>query len=629
MIEAMRSKAASWMAKILAFFLIIAFAAWGIEDMFRAVEPNTEVASIGGIDIPRDELSNQFTRLLRNMQAQLGPSFTTEQAVRMGLLDQTLDRLVDARLLTLEAKRLGLGSGEALVRQTILENPEFRGPGGAFDALRFREALSRQGLSEAGYVEVLRGDIMRGQIASALTAGSRVPKTLADTLYRYRNERRQAAVVLLPTGKPADIAAPTGAEIAEFHKKNPSLFTAPEYRKVTVLYLDPDVAAREIRPDPNRVREEFEYRKDIMSVPERRTLEQVLLQDEGKANKLVDAVAGGRDFLDAAKDIAGTAPTALGTLRKRDLPEKIADAAFALPKGKLGKPVKSPLGWHVIRVTEIQPGKTPKFEDVRAAIAKGMAREAAIDTLMKQTNKIDDMLAGGGSLADAGTVVGTRPIDVPAIAANGTGPDRKLIKGVPKDPEFLRTMFGLSVGEVSSVIETQNGGFFIVQINSVTPPELRPLSTVREDVVTAYKWRKLESAAEARAEKLLRRAKATTFASAAKDAGYEVKQSKPFSRFNRDPASPVSAELADTLFNAKRGDIVTAPGPNGMTVARLEKVIDARPGSNRAETESLGEELTAAIGNDTIAQLIAALRIQYPVTINRAAVDMVAGINNN
>jgi len=629
MIEAMRSKAASWMAKILAFLLIIAFAAWGIEDMFRAVEPNTEVASIGGIDIPRDELGDQFNRLLRNMQAQLGPSFSTEQAVRMGLLDQILDRLVDARLLTLEAKRLGLGSGEALVRQTIFENPEFRGPGGVFDPLRFRETLSQRGLSEAAYVEILRGDIMRGQIESALTAGSRVPKTLADTLYRYRNEQRQAAVVLLPTGKPADIAAPTRAEIAEFHKKNPSLFTAPEYREVTVLYLDPDVAAKEIRPDPKLVREEFEYRKDTMSVPERRTLEQILLQDEATANKLAEAVTGGRDFLDAAKDIAGTAPTALGTLRQRDLPEEIANTAFALAKGKVGKPVKSPLGWHVIRVTEIQPGKTPKFEDVRAGIAKQIAREAAVDTLIKQTNKIDDMLAGGGSLADAGVAVGTQPIDVPAIAANGTGPDRKLIKGVPKDPIFLRTMFGLSVGEVSSVIETQNGGFFIVRINSVTPPALRPLSTVRQDVVTAYKWRKIENAAEASAQKLLARAKATSLASAAKDAGYEIKQSKPFSRFNRDPASPVSAELADTLFNAKRGDIVTAPGPDGMTVARLEKVIDARPGSNKAETESLGEELAAAIGNDTIAQLIAALRVQYPVTINRAAVDIVAGISNN
>ena len=33
MIEAMRSKAASWIAKILALFLILSFAVWGIGDM--------------------------------------------------------------------------------------------------------------------------------------------------------------------------------------------------------------------------------------------------------------------------------------------------------------------------------------------------------------------------------------------------------------------------------------------------------------------------------------------------------------------------------------------------------------------------------------------------------------------
>lgn len=629
MIEAMRSKAASWVAKILALFLIVAFAAWGIEDMFRAVEPNTEAASVGGSDISREELSRQFTQELRAIQARLGPSFTREQAVRMGMLDQTLDRLVDTRLLMLEARRLGLGGGKELVRQTIMNSPQFRGPGGTFDPLRFREVLSQQGMSEAMYAQTLRSDIMRSQIAGAVAAGAQVPKVLADTLYRYRNERRQARLVLVPAGKEADIADPTPAEVAAFHKENPGLFTAPEYRAVTLLHLDPDEAAKEIRPDPARVRDEYEYRKETMSVPERRTLEQVLLQDEDKANDLVDAVEGGRDFVDAAKEIAGAAPIALGSLVKRDLPKEIADVAFALPQNKVSKPVKSALGWHVLRVTGIQPGRTPKFEEVRDQIAKELAREAAIDTLIKQTNKIDDTLAGGGSLADAGAAVGVAPVSIAAIAANGTGPDGKLVKAAPKDPEFLRTIFELSVGETSSVTETEQGGFFVARVESITPPTLRPLDTVRDEVVKAFKQRKLETEAERKAQKLLERAKATSLDAAAAEAGYEVKESKPFSRFIRDPDSPVSNALADTLFAAKQGDLVTAPAGDGMAVARLEKVIAAKPGENKSEAETLENELEDAIANDAVAQLVAALRQQYSVSVNRAAVDIVAGTNEN
>jgi len=629
MIEAMRSKAASWVARILAVFLIIAFAAWGIEDMFRAVDPNTEVATVGDSEIPREELSKQFSRLLRTMQAQLGPSFTTEQAVRMGLLDQTLDRLIDARLLTLEAKRLKLGSGEELVRQMIFKNPEFKGPAGAFDPLRFREALVQEGMGEAEYVQILRGDIMRSQIANALTAGVRVPKTLSDALYRYRNERRQATVALVPAGKPSEIAAPTEAEIVAFHKDNGAQFTAPEYRGATLLYLDPDAAAKEIKPDPKRVQDEFEYRKDSMSVPERRTLEQVLLQDEAKAKKLGDAVAAGQDFIAAAKEIAGTAPTALGTLSKRDLPQEVADPAFALGKGETGKPVKSPLGWHVIRVTDIQPGKTPAFADVRDRLAREIAREQAIEELIKLTQKIDDTLGGGGSLADAGAAVGTQPIVIPAVDANGAGPDRKPVQGVPRDPEFLSTVTQLAVGETSSVVETRNGGYFIVQLDSITPPALRPLAAVRDEVIAAFKQKKLETAAEDKAQKLLERAKATSLADAAKQAGYDVKQSKPFSRFIREPTSPVSDALADALFEAKPGDIVMAPTENGMSVARLDKVIAAKPGENAAEADSLAKELKASIGNDTLAQYVAALRVQYPVNINSAAVDQIAGTGNN
>lgn len=632
MIEAMRSKAASWVARILAVFLIIAFGAWGIGDMFRAVDTNTVVATVGDSEIPREELNKQFTRLLRSMQARLGSSFTTEQAVRMGLLDQTLDRLVDARLLTLEAKRLKLGSGEELVRRTIFANPQFKGPGGAFDPLRFRETLSQEGMGEGEYVQILRGDIMRNQIASTLTAGVSVPKTLSETLYRYRNEQRQATVALMPAGKPADVAAPTEAEIAAFHKDNAAQFMAPEYRAVTLLYLDPDEAAKEIKIDPKRVREAYENRKDQLSVPERRTLEQVVLQDEAKAKKLSEAVAGGQDFAAAAKKIAGTAPTELGTLRKRDFPKElpeVANAAFALRKGETSKPIKSPLGWHVIRVTAIQPGKTAAFKDVRARLAKDLAREQAIDELIKLTQKIDDTLGGGGSLADAGAAVGTKPIVVPAITANGNGPDGKPVKGLPKDPQLLSTIAELAVGETSSVIETNNGGYFIVQLDSITPPALRPLASVRNEVIAAYKQKKLETAAEDKAQKLLERAKATSLAEAAKQAGYALRKTKPFTRFTRDPSSPVSDALSEALFDAKPGDIVMAPANKGMSVARLDKVIDPKPGENAAEKNSLVKQLKTSMGNDILAEYVAALRAQYPVNINSAAVDQIAGTGGN
>ena len=99
----------------------------------------------------------------------------------------------------------------------------------------------------------------------------------------------------------ADVPDPSPAELAEYHKNNPARFTKPEYRAITMIYLDPDKAAAELKPDEKRILEEYEYRKETLGVPERRALEQVLVQDEDTARKISQAASEGRSLADAAK----------------------------------------------------------------------------------------------------------------------------------------------------------------------------------------------------------------------------------------------------------------------------------------------------------------------------------------
>ena len=51
MIDKMRSKAASWVAKILAFFLILSFAVWGIGDVVRGPVIGNVIAEVGNSEI--------------------------------------------------------------------------------------------------------------------------------------------------------------------------------------------------------------------------------------------------------------------------------------------------------------------------------------------------------------------------------------------------------------------------------------------------------------------------------------------------------------------------------------------------------------------------------------------------
>ena len=623
MIEMMRTKAGSWIAKILAGLLILSFAVWGIGDVIRGPVVGEVVAKVGNSEISRTELSSQVRQLLSIMRRQLGGNFDAQQATQLGLIDQTVDQLVNSRLITLETQSLGLGAGEDLIRQTILNDKRFQTAGGQFDRLTFRRFLQNEDLSEARYVDLLRQEITQGQVTNALRTSAYAPKALLNTIYKYRNEQRVAEVVKIPFGKASEIRTPKESELVEFHKKNPAQFTAPEYRQITAIFLDPVEVAKELTPSADRIKQEYEYRKETRAVPERRALEQVLFQDETKAKSFADITKSGRAFADAAKDVAKAAPNDLGNLRKQDLPPKVGDAAFKLSVNGVTSPIKTALGWHVVHVKKIEEGRTPTFDSLKAEITRDLAREMAVDNIVKLTGKLDDALAGGASLEDAASTVSAKVLKFAAVDSTGKGPDGKPVSGLPKSPLFLEKIATTPKDETTNVEETQKGGFFVLKIMGITPPTLKPLSAVRNQIVDVWKQSQVRGATKKKADTLQKAAQNGVGLSAAgKTGGYEVKTSKPVSRFIKPPGSIVSDSLQGTLFNAKKGDVVIAASNDGYSIAEIKQVIKAEPGKNKAEEKSLTTQLQNVVSADAIAQYLAALRETYPVSIDRNAVTL-------
>ena len=624
MLEAMRTRAGKWVIQVLAFFLILSFAVWGIGDIFRGRTAPTDVAEVGGEEITRQELSNEFRRTVDVLRARLGPRFDSTQALQLGLLEQTLDSLIVGRLFALETRRLGLDAGDDLVRSSIAADPAFQGPAGGFDQMAYRQALSSQNLTEAGYVSSLRAAIVRRQLSNALTAGGTVPKKLQDLVYQFRNERRVAEVARLARGGTAGIAEPSEPALAEFHKKNAAQFTAPAYRDITVVYFDPKAMAAEIEPSEKQLREEYDYRLPSLTVPERRQLQQILVQDEALAKRVHESLKQGRKFAEAATEIAKVPAEslALGRLRKSDLPKAIADAAFAVAVNGFSEPVKSALGWHILRVVRIDGGKAPTFEKVRKRISRDLAREQAVDALIGIANKFEDALAGGASLGDAASGVNATLLKIPAIDVRSADPSGKRVAGVPRDSKFPETVFTTPIGTASSLTETRDGGSFMLRVNRETPPALRPLASVRAKAVEAWKRQQRDDEVRKRAEALMAAAKTQgSLSAAAKEKGIEIKTSKPFSRFIQDPGAALPTSLVGEMFKAEPRGIAMAADDKGYAVAELKSIAHPQAADNAEEYKSIGNSLQAAINSDLINQFADALRQRYTVTIDRQAVD--------
>lgn len=109
-----------------------------------------------------------------------------------------------------------------------------------------------------------------------------------------------------------------------------------------------------------------------------------------KANELRAKILAGAKFADVAKaesDDTGTAVNGgeLGSFGKGRMVPQFEKAAFAQEVGKVGEPVKSPYGYHLILVEE---HTTKSFDDVRVEIEQKIKPELAqkgLDDLKKKT----------------------------------------------------------------------------------------------------------------------------------------------------------------------------------------------------------------------------------------------------
>ena len=624
MLQSLRRQASSFLVKILLGLLILSFAAWGISDIFLGAR-DPVVAEVGDVKITSSQLEKSFRQEMGRMAPLFSGRLDREQAKRIGLLDQALETLINRAVFQFGTRDLGIAISDDLVRRVIRDEPRFRNRRGEFDPVVFNQVLFSSGLSEGGYVEGLRQDLATSQLATAITAHAGVPRRMLDTLYRFQEERRVAEHMLVPNGSVTGVGVPGEAEIAEFHKTHAARFIAPEYRAVTYVSLDPRSLAAEIRVSDENLREEYESRRDEFTVQERRKADQIVFKDETTARRAHETLRRGETFATVARKVGGNDAEVivLGWVERADLKTitELVEPTFALKDGEFSAPVKSPLGWHIVRVTASEKGRVKSLGEVREQLAKDIALRLAVDGIYRLANRLEDALAGGAGIEEAARALRLKAVKIEAVDSRGFTSARKAADGLAKSAWFLKAAFATPEGQESELIETADGGYFILRVDRVTKPALKPLDSVREEVVAAWRADRRAREAERRANGILERIKGgEDLAGIAAKEKFELKTTSPFTRSGRDSVSSLPPALTAKLFTLKPGDSAVVGTVDGFVVARLKEIKTADPYSDQKTADKLRDALREGLASDLLAQFARALRQRYEVEINRKTI---------
>jgi peptidyl-prolyl cis-trans isomerase D len=624
MLSTLRKAAKTKVASVIIGALALAFALWGVNDIFRG-GVNNVVAHVGDLDITSDQYDRELRGRMRALSQQLNTDLTLEQARAMGLDRTVLNDMISRSALDQAVNRLGLTASDDAVANEIRGTQAFRGPDGAFNPLQFQQTLRDIGLTEPQYIEATRSDMARAQLLGSI-ADAFVPAPGFTRLFHdIVNETRTPEYVVLTPADAGAVAEPTEAQLAEYHKAHPELFNAPEYRGFDYVEITPDLVADKVAVTEDELQTEYRNQRAAVETPEKRELEQITFPDKAAADAAAARLKSGTTFAALAQERGlKDEDIKLGTVAASALDPQLARVAFSTPEGTVSAPVQGPFGWALLRNVRVVPGVTKSFEEMREPLRANLIKARAIGHMQDLANALEDERAAGASLTDAAAKLKIPVKHVAAVDAKGLTPEGTKAE-LPASPSFMQQVSMLEEGDESDPFVTEDQHHYVVKMNTVTPVALRPLDRVRAEVRDAWLTQQRADALRKRAQTIAQGARESGLADAVQNLGRRPTIGMPVRRdAQSDVFTPI---LLQQFFGQPKGGVVSGPAPTGGNYV-VARVADIRHPPVDAASQEYAQ-FRGAVGQQLAEELVqataAAARDEAGVTTNPDVLQTVLG----
>lgn len=638
MIGLMRHALTTWPARLFFGLLVVVFVIWGIGDVFRTgFNSDTAIATVAGRSIDGAEVAETYRKQLSQLSRSLGTDITPTLPMKKAIADQALETVITQTAVAAEVANLGLIAPDDAVRQAVFEIPTFQGRDGKFDRNQFNAVLNANGLTEGRFLALMKTDLGQRQLFAALRAGTNAPDVMVRQVYAFQNEKRVAEIVNLPFAAVPAPAPPTEAQAARWYENHKDRYSTPEYRRIKLLVLSPDSVSSEITISEDDIKASYEAHKASFSTEERRSVQVILADDETKAGTLAAKFQAGADWSTMQEEASklGASAVELTDAPIAQFPvDELAKAAFAAQLNIVPAPVKSALGWHVIKVTAITPGTSKTLAEMHDLLRAQLVADKAADLIYERANKLDDMLAGGTKLdelpTDLGLAAATGTLDAQGLTLDGK--PAPLPGGLTLHQILMTAAFAAKLGEAPHLIEAPRSAdtaqtFYALSVEEITSPAPRPQAEVADRIAADFIQDAIRHTQEVAAAALLAEVKAgKLLRDAAVLANFTTSVLAAVGRAT--PVEGVPPQLIAPLFSLKPGEPTMVEVEAGFVVAVLSEVIAANQDADPVGYGKMRDALASGMADDLQAAFIAGLRERGEPRINRAIADRLVQPDN-
>ena len=614
-------------AKVLIGLLMASFVIWGIKDVFRNGVSSDAVIQAGGRSISVTRFRQMFQDELKQYAQQSGQTITVQDAIAHGVDRQVADAIASDEALAAYIQRIGVRPSDKQVVAEIAKAPRFfNAVSGQFDRQAYEQFVQQLGMSDADFENLLRDELAQTQFVAGEAAALQAPLMISALQAAYDGEGRSFSYFVLPPSAVPVPPTPTDAQLNAFIQENAARLTRPEARVFTVAAFSSGKLAETETADPALVQKRFDFEKDALSTPEKRTLVEIPVRDGAQGQAVAARLQKGEDPQAVAKSISVQPVLYNDSPKSAVADRKLADVAFAMAAGEVKGPVQGDLGLAVLKLVTVTPGHEATLQEVRPKIETEVKTAEAQAAITKQVQKYEDVRSGGSNLTDAAKAAGAQTVTLPPLTAKGATLQGQQI-AIP--PKLLQAGFALQAGQDSDIVEIAPGEYAALRLEKIVAPSPPPLDEMRPLLTRFVMQQALMKALQAKADGIAAAvSKGQPIQAAATAAHASVMQGQDVLRSAAGKA--FSNELLSRIFLAKTGDVVIGPDVKlGVIVAKLQAIV---PATAQGAAQSAADERQATsqgLVQDFAAAVRAAARNAIKPKVNYAKVREALGVGQD
>jgi peptidyl-prolyl cis-trans isomerase D len=580
MTGALRTTARNPIAVALMGLLILVFLILGVggagrfPDLFAGAHGDAVVVA-SGHTMNAQDFRKIFDQEKERFEQQAKQDVPVDMLVKNGFHLQLLNAIADDESESEWLARMGINPDPSLVGDEIKKLPfAFDRVTGKFSEQQYVQFLANQGLTPRQAEAELTDQLSQRHFGVAIENGFRIPFTYAALNAAVALENRDVSYFTIDAHIVAAPALPTDAQLIAFMNEHSAQLKRPELRIITLVRFSAKALEPTVTVDPAAVQKEFDFRKDSLSSPERRTVIAIPAKTTAQASEAAARLAKGESPDEAARSV-GVEPVVYTDAAQTAIPDrKVATAAFALAAGQSSGPIEGDLGLAVLKVIKITPPVTPDFQTMRPSIEADLRTKAAKNQAYELSQKFDDARQGGATVLDAARKAGVAVITVGPVTADGVDVNGK--QNTDLTPQILKSAFARAQGEDGDLEDAGSGEYFAVHVDRVLPPSLPPLDEKRDLLTKAYMHEQILKALKTRADTLIAEVrKGASMDQAAAQVGAHLIHQAGMERMQAQQYKALGGEFLQGVFTGKPGDVFAAGADNGLNVIRLDAV---RPG---------------------------------------------------